>query len=70
MIDGDNDPFTTSTVLELVDSTTSFFTFDDDGPVLDIGVASGTALDLDMDEFDRRADDHVGRERQHRSGCG
>jgi hypothetical protein len=34
VIDGDEDPFTTSTVLNLANGDTSFFTFDDDGPTV------------------------------------
>ena len=62
VIDGDNDPFTTSTVLELVDSTTSFFTFDDDGPVLDIDVArddNEQPLELALLNFDETTDPDV-----------
>ena len=56
--DGDGDAITDTAEINLITTGTSFFSFDDDGPTLDVTAATGTALNalvLNVDETDDAA---------------
>src|SRR6185295_8510991 len=57
--DGDGDPITKSATIDLISDESSYFSFDDDGPTLTVGVdleaASGLAVELDETEGTDRA---------------